>query len=252
MSLKYLGETMDIHTGGEDNKFPHHECEIAQSEGATGKPFVRYWLHVTHLMVDGEKMSKSKGNFYTLDDLAAKGWSPRETRYLLLATHYRQTLNFTFQGLEAARGALNRLDAFADAVNEARPSAPGDLEDTAHHALAAFDEALDDDLNTAEALAAVFEYVRHINEKLAAGALTTRDRETALGFLGQVGEALGFSFGKGAAEDEVPAEVRELIVRRDAARQTRDFQESDRLRDEIRARGFVVEDTPAGRRIKKV
>ncbi len=252
MAGKYLGETIDVHTGGEDNKFPHHECEIAQSEGASGKPYVRLWLHVTHLMVDGEKMSKSKGNFYTLDDLVKKGYSPRQVRYLLLSTHYRQTLNFTMHGLEAAGGALDRLDAFADAVEAARPADPGDLENTSEHVLAAFDAALDDDLNTAEALAALFEYVRHLNEKLAAGTLTSRDRENALELLDQAGRALGFKFGRAAAEDDVPAEVRELIAQRDAARQRRDFVESDRLRDAIRGRGYVVEDTPAGRRIKRV
>jgi len=251
MAGKYLGETVDVHTGGEDNKFPHHECEIAQSEGASGRPFVRLWLHVTHLMVDGEKMSKSKGNFYTLDDLVGKGYAPRQVRYLLLSTHYRQTLNFTLAGLEAAGGALDRLDAFADAMAEARPAAPGDTENTAHRASAAFDAALDDDLNVAEALAALFEYVRHMNEKLAAGSLTGRDRENALEFLERAGLTLGFKFGRAAAETDIPDEVRELIVRRDEARRNKDFAESDRLRDAIKDKGFVVEDTPAGRRIKR-
>jgi len=252
MSSKYLGDTIDIHTGGEDNKFPHHECEIAQSEGASGKQFVRLWLHVTHLMVDGEKMSKSKGNFFTLGDLVKKGFTPRQVRWLLLSTHYRQTLNFTFHGLEAARGALDRLDAFADAVEQARPTEAGDMENTAHHALAAFDAALDDDLNAAEALAALFDYVRHLNEKMANGTFTARDRENARELLEQAGRILGFKFGRGASDDEMPAEVRELIARRDAARQKKDFAESDRLRDVIKAKGFTVEDTPAGRRIKKL
>jgi len=252
MSMKYLGETIDIHTGGEDNKFPHHECEIAQAEGATGQPFVRHWLHVTHLMVDGEKMSKSKGNFYTLDDLVKKGYEPRQVRYLLLSTHYRQTLNFTMQGLESAGGALSRFDAFADAVRQAAPEEAGRPTMQAEKALNDFSESMDEDFNVPEALAAAFEYVRAINEKIAEVTLTMRDREAALQFIEGLGDALGFKFGKGASEDEVPEEVTDLIAKRDEARRQRHFAEADRLRDEIRVKGFVVEDTPAGRRVKRV
>jgi cysteinyl-tRNA synthetase len=251
MARKYLGDTLDIHTGGEDNKFPHHECEIAQSECATGAPFVRYWLHVTHLLVDGEKMSKSKGNFFTLDDLVAKGHAPRAVRYLLLATHYRQTLNFTFAGLEGAAAALDRLDAFADAVLGATPKEKGRAAAPAAAAKRAFLKALDDDLNVPEALAAVFEYVRGANERIASGALTKREKAAAESLLKDVGVVLGFTFGRTADEAEIPASVMALIEKRDLARKEHRFAEADRIRDELKEKGYVVEDTPEGRRIKR-
>ncbi|MFA6603317.1 MAG: cysteine--tRNA ligase [Patescibacteria group bacterium] len=252
MSMKYLGESIDIHTGGEDNKFPHHECEIAQAEGATGREFVRVWLHVTHLMVDGEKMSKSKGNFYTLDDLIAKGYSPREVRYLLMSTHYRQPLNFTLQGLESARGALDRLDSFVDILAAYSTELAGRTAGAAGKASKEFLAALDEDLNVAGALAVVFDLVREANEALAAGKLTLKEKEAAVKFMKTVGEVLGFAFGRNVTEAELPASVKLLIDRRDEARREKRFAESDRLRDEIKAAGFQVEDTPAGRRIRRV
>ncbi len=252
MSTKYLGDTFDIHTGGEDNKFPHHECEIAQAECATGQRFVNYWLHVTHLLVDGEKMSKSKGNFYRLDDLVAKGWSPREVRWLLMSTHYRQPLNFTFRGLEAARGALSRLDDFADALKQAAVrDADGDGASVAR-AAEAFDAALDDDLNVAEALAALFEFVKLGNEKLASGDLSASDKKAGEELLRRAGDELGFTFGRSSDDAEIPASILALIEKRDEARREKRFAESDRLRDEIKAKGYIVEDTPEGRRVKRI
>jgi cysteinyl-tRNA synthetase len=252
MSMKYLGETVDIHTGGEDNKFPHHECEIAQSEGATGKPFVRYWLHVTHLLVDGEKMSKSKGNFFVLDDLVKKGYEPRVVRYLLLSSHYRQTLNFTFAGLDSAKGALSRFDAFADALAGYRAESAGRPSTAAKKAIGQVGKALDDDLNAPEALAAAFEFVRLANEKIAARTLTERERLAAIEFLRGLGDLLGFTFGRAEAEQAVPPSILALIEKRDEARRERRFAEADRIRDEIKEKGYVIEDTPEGRRIRKV
>lgn len=252
MATKYLGDTVDIHTGGEDNKFPHHECEIAQSECSTGRQFVRVWMHATHLLVDGEKMSKSKGNFYTLDNLVAKGYDPRTVRYLLMATHYRQPLNFTLQGLDGARAALARLDAFADAVRQATPKEAGEPDAEAKAVMKAFDAALDDDLNVAEALAAVFDYVRLANESIAAGTLTKKRKAAAEKFADDVGAVLGFALGRAADAAEIPASVMALIEKRDAARSGKRFAEADALRDELKERGYLVEDTPDGRHIKRI
>lgn len=251
MSMKYLGETIDIHTGGEDNKFPHHECEIAQSEGATGKPFARYWMHVTHLMVDGEKMSKSKGNFYTLDDLTAKGYDPRSVRYLLMATHYRQPLNFTLAGLDGARAALARFDNFADAIRDYAPKVQGRGDKPGTRARHLFEAALDDDLNIAEAMAAVFEYVREINERMAKGEVTMKEKIGAEKMLQIAGDVLGFTFGRAASEVEVPASVMALVEKRERARAERRFAEADELRAEILRLGFVLEDVPQGTKVKR-
>ncbi|MDD5251514.1 MAG: cysteine--tRNA ligase [Patescibacteria group bacterium] len=252
MSTKYLGDTIDIHTGGEDNKFPHHECEIAQAECATGQKFVRYWLHGTHLLVDGEKMSKSKGNFYTLDDLTAKGYEPRHVRYLLLSSHYRAPLNFTLAGLDAAKSALARLDNFADLLRDYAPKKNGRSDRVGMTAMKGLNQALDDDLNVAEALAAAFEHVHAINERLASGELTAREKAGAEAFMKALGDVFGFVFGRAADEADVPASVRELMEKRETARREKRFVESDRVRDEIKALGWMVEDTPEGCRVKRL
>jgi cysteinyl-tRNA synthetase len=249
MAMKELGETIDIHTGGEDNKFPHHEAEMAQSECATGKPFARYWLHATHLLVDGEKMSKSKKNFYTLDDLIAKGYDVRAVRWLLLSTQYRQQLNFTFAGLDAARNALVRIDNFADAVARTTTDESGRPTRVGAKATKAFEQALDDDLNVPEALAALFDFVRMMNEKIARKRFTGHDKAAAEAFLEAVGKMLGFTFG-GDGED-IPQSVLDLIAQRDEARKQKRFTESDELRTRIEEMGYVVEDTPEGRHIRK-
>jgi cysteinyl-tRNA synthetase len=251
MSMKYLGETIDLHTGGEDNKFPHHECEIAQSEGATGKPFVCTWMHVTHLLVDGEKMSKSKGNFFTLDDLLAKGHAARDVRFALLSTHYRQQLNFTLAGIDAARNALARFDEFVDLLRDA--SAMGtESTDAVAKAKQAFDDAMDDDLNISEALGALFVMMRALNERNAAGTLSEAERGAVLDLMDGVSGVLGLRFGKAVTDEDIPADIRALVDARDAARAKKDWAASDRLRDELKAQGFVIEDTPGGRRIKRV
>jgi cysteinyl-tRNA synthetase len=251
MAMKYLGETIDIHTGGQDNKFPHHESELAQSECATGKPFAKYWLHAGYLLVDGEKMSKSKGNFYTLDDLEKKGHEPRSVRYLLLASHYRQSLNFTERGLEGAKKTLTRIDTFADTLSRYRPSEKGGRSNLARNGLAAFTAALEDDLNVSEALAALFDYIHEVNELLGERALTERERDDAKELLTKVGKVLGFTFGRGEEELEIPESVQVLINKREEARMERRFSEADRLRDEIKERGYLVEDTADGPKITR-
>ena len=244
MSPKYLGPSFDQHTGGVDNIFPHHEDEIAQSEAANGQPFARYWLHCAHLMVDGQKMSKSRGNFHTLRDVLARGYTGREVRYELLATHYRAPLNFTFGGLDAARTALRRVDEFTARLAEAAGAArAGALPAWARAQAERFEAALDEDLNISAALAALFDGIREGNAALDAKALEPggaaavqdlfRRWDAALGVLEKPAEA-------------VPPDVQALLDRRQAARQARDWQQSDALRDEIAALGWIVKDTPKG------
>ena len=248
MSMKYLGESFDLHTGGIDNLFPHHENEIAQAEAATGKPFVRQWLHCAHLRVDGEKMSKSLGNFYTLRDLLAKGWSGREIRYVLVSAHYRQPLNFAFDALAAARTALSRVDEFTTRMEALAAGAPAPAEApewTRKH-LDAFDAAVADDLNTPLALAAVFSLVNDGNRLAQEGRASPADAASALAALARMDKVLGV-LAKPAAE--VPAEVLELVGKRAAARAAKDWAESDRLRGEIAALGWAVKDSKDGPRL---
>jgi cysteinyl-tRNA synthetase len=263
MSMKYLGETFDIHTGGIDNLFPHHANETAQAEGATGKPFARLWMHCAHLRLNGEKMSKSLGNFYTLRDLLAKGWTGREIRYVLVGGHYRQTLNFTFEALAAARAALSRIDAFTARLKEAAngadasPSAPTPF---ATAALEAFSAALADDLNTPNALAALFGLVRDGNAAL--DAATSNIGEAGFSppaiaasieaVLRRMDEVLAFIYvGKTAESEAIPEEVQSLLDARAEARAAKNWAESDRLRDAIAALGWEVKDTKQGQKVQK-
>jgi len=247
MSMKYLGESFDIHTGAVDNIFPHHENEIAQSEAATGRPFVRYWMHCEHLIVDGEKMSKSKGNFFTLRDLLARGLEPRAIRYFLLSAHYRKQLNFTLEGVRQASAALTRLDDFADRLDREPPGRGGSLAGTLAQIGPRFEAAMNDDLNTAEALGATFDLLRETNAALDRGEGTAPDRESIAAFFTR----FRYLFGVPRRQVDLNSEVESLIRRRDEARGRRDFATADRIRGELRDMGIVIEDTPQGVTWKK-
>jgi cysteinyl-tRNA synthetase len=243
MATGILGPQIDIHCGGEDNIFPHHEAEIAQSECVTGLAFVRLWMHCKHLLVDNQKMSKSAGNFYTLRDLLDKGWTGREVRYALLSVKYREQLNFTFEGLTAARAALARFDEWSRRLDEtAGPVAeplPADLD------TAAFGAALDDDLNISAALGAIFEIIRETNKRLDAGTLTPGQIRALVEWRDGVNSVLRFE----PEAATVSAEVQALLDERAAARDAKNWAESDRLRDAIAAHGWVVKDTKGGQKL---
>ena len=243
MSMKYLGETFDLHTGGIDNLFPHHENEIAQAEAATGKPFVATWMHCAHLKVNGEKMSKSLGNFFTLRDLMEKGWTGREIRYVLINAHYRQGLNFAFSALEDARKSLERIDRAVDAL-QSRIEPGAETPEFVRKAIDDFTAAVNDDLNIPRAFAALFELVRETN---ASGARA----QGVLDAFKRMDEVLGVVFfGKKEAES-VPAEIAALLEKRAAARAAKNWAESDRLRDEIAAKGWIVKDSKEGQSCTK-
>ena len=249
MSMKYLGETFDIHCGGEDNIFPHHENEIAQSEAATGKPFVNYWLHCGYLLVEGRKMSKSLGNFYTLKQVLEMGYQPRAVRYLLMSTHYHQQLNFTFDGLDAAKNALQRLQDFITALREI--STEGDsthVSKSVMQARNAFAKAMDDDLNIAPALGAVFTLVRDANRLIAEGKMTNNGAQKTLDFLQEIDTVLGvLDFSQQESEEE----IEELIRQRNEARKNRDFNTADEIRDKLSSIGIILEDKAEGTRWKR-
>jgi cysteinyl-tRNA synthetase len=249
MSMELLGPSFDLHLGGEDLVFPHHEDEIAQSEGAglqgAGRHFVKYWLHGAHLMVEGKKMAKSLGNFFTLRDLMAKGFSGREIRYLLLQAHYRETFNFTLENLQGARASLMRIDECLGKARELAGAAHGQPEATVIERFAA---ALDSDLNIAGAWGSVFDWVRDTNRRLAENSLTPEGAASVLATWEQLDAVLGVGT---AAELEVPAAITALLEARQAARKARDFQRADAVRAELKAKGWVIEDTPKGARAKR-
>lgn len=249
MSRRFLGDTLDIHVGGVDLIFPHHENEIAQSEAATGSQFVRYWVHGEHLIVEGEKMSKSKGNFFTLRDLLDRGFDPIAIRYLLMTAHYRHQLNFTLEGLQQSQQALLRLWDFVDRLEEIPAGAPGeDLGSRVQAALAEFNAALDDDLNLPQALAAVFALVRDVNPLLAEGRVGGSAAAEVLTFLCDADRVLGIiEHEKGSLDAEIEA----LIAQRQQARAAGDYARADQIRDQLRAQGIVIEDTPQGPRWRR-
>ncbi len=259
MSMKYLGETFDLHTGGIDNLFPHHENEIAQAEAATGKPFVKTWMHCAHLRVNGEKMSKSLGNFFTLRDLLAKGYTGREIRTVLINAHYRSGLNFAFSALDDARKSLARIDECVGKVEKwksgkvekcALAAAP----DFAKACLADFTAAVNDDLNLPKAFAALFDLVRHTNAATigAADGLTSEAADGILATFRRMDEVLGIIFFENEKKAvEIPADVQTLLDLRAAARKAKNWAESDRLRDEIAAKGWRVKDSKDGQTVEK-
>ncbi|MFM1768569.1 MAG: Cysteine--tRNA ligase [Verrucomicrobiota bacterium] len=250
MSMKLLGPSFDLHLGGEDLAFPHHEDEIAQSEGAgwqqPGQPFVRYWMHAAHLLVEGRKMSKSLGNFFTLRDLLGRGFTGREIRQVLLSAHYRETFNFTLDGLEGARSALGRLDECLGKLQEAAGAVPAEADPAL---VADFTRVMDDDLNVAGAWGVVFEWVRETNRRLAAGDVTPVQAAALLAAWSRVDSVLGL--GR-RSEGGAPPEVMALLEARQAARKARDFARADAVRDELKALGWVIEDTPKGPRLKRI
>ena len=254
MSMKYLGETFDLHTGGIDNLFPHHENEIAQAEGATGKPLVKTWMHCAHLRVNGEKMSKSLGNFFTLRDLIQKGFTGREIRYVLINAHYRQPLNFTFSALEAARVSLARVDECVDALTDrAGSAAAGERPEWASAALSAFTDAVNDDLNLSEAFAALFSLIRESNSALRDPAFSPAAARAVLAVFDEMDRVLGLiRFGRAKRDDEIPADIAALVEARAEARKNRQWAESDRLRDELAAKGWEIRDSKEGQKIKRL
>ena len=258
MSMKYLGETFDLHAGGQDLQFPHHETEIAQSEGATGKLFSKYWLHSEFLKIDDVTMSKSKGNFFTFRDLREQGYSALAIRYLLLSVPTRKQLNFTFEGLQGAESTVERLRNFRQLVIESvgsphvsKGSAPsaGSVVEIARNALERFESAMDDDFNTAAALAAIHDLVREVNSVMAGSGLLSEDREAVLDAVAKFNSVLGI-FGE-ADTVSLDAEIEALVEERQEARRQRNFARSDEIRDLLAEKGIILEDTKDGVRWKR-
>ena len=251
MSMKYLGETFDIHGGGMDLQFPHHENEIAQSEGATGKQFANYWIHSEFLKIDDVTMSKSKGNFFTFRDLREQGYSALAIRYLLLSVPTRKQLNFTFEGLQGAESTVERLRNFRQLVKESKGGAGSDTEISVKvaAALKEFEEAMDDDFNTAAALAAIHDLVREINTAMSTGQLLSTDREAVLDAIARFDSVLGIFGPEKSAM--LNAEIEALIEERQAARRDRNFARSDEIRDLLAEKGIILEDTKDGVRWKR-
>jgi cysteinyl-tRNA synthetase len=251
MSMKLLGESFDIHTGGVDNIFPHHEDEIAQSEAATGKMYSKYWMHCGYLVVDGKKMSKSLGNFYTLREILEMGYTGREVRYELLSSHYRQSLNFAFKSLDSNRSALKRLDEFYATILEAvgNESEAGELPDWAVNTRDKFAEAMDDDMNISGAMAAVFDTVHAGNKAMAEAQLTSKQALAVSNLWKELDTVLGLLIPQ---EEAVSSEVADLLEARTVARSEKNWAESDRIRDALAELGWTVKDTPEGPKLRKL
>jgi cysteinyl-tRNA synthetase len=250
MSTKYLGNHFDIHTGGVDNMFPHHENEIAQSEAANDEKFVNYWLHAAHLIVEGRKMAKSFGNWFTVRDLLAKGYPTVAIRYLLLSTHYRASLNLTFDGLEGAKSAIQRLRDFYENVRTAGKdgAASGKVNEYVNRAKSQFVEGLDDDLNISPALAAIFDFVRDVNRLIANDGICKEDAQKVIAAMDGFDAVLAILKKE---EVSLDSEVEALIKERNDSRKARNFKRSDEIRDLLLKMGIVLEDSPQGTVWKK-
>lgn len=252
MATALLGDQIDIHCGGVDNIFPHHEAEIAQSEGVTGKQFVRYWLHCAHLLVEGQKMSKSLGNFYTIPDVLAKGYTGREIRYALIRVNYRTQLNFTWDGMKEARESLGRIDDWLQRLRETAgdkidPPSPWLRRDEAIQLGHEFEEALDDDLNISAALGFLFETIRKTNRAMDENKLDAKSASAWLNWWNRINNVLDFE----SEEAGLPAEVAKLAEARAQARLAKDFRKSDELRDNLNALGWEARDTKDGQKITR-
>jgi len=257
MAMHILGEQIDIHVGGIDNCFPHHENEIAQSEAYTEKRFSKVWMHSEHLVVDGKKMSKSLGNFYSLRDILNKGFTGREVRYMLLQVHYKTQLNFTFKGLEAARHTLLRLDDFISRLQEIEEKKlevlikTFDLQELIKKTKEQFSKGLSDDLNISFALASLFDLVREVNLLADKKEISSKDAGEILLLLKELDSVLAiFSFEQ--KEEFIPEEIQNLLEKRIEARNQKDFKQSDLLRDQILQAGYLIEDTATGAKLKKI
>jgi cysteinyl-tRNA synthetase len=251
MSMKYLGETFDIHCGGVDNIFPHHENEIAQSEAATGRKFVNYWLHNEHLLVEGRKMAKSSGNFYTLRDLLAKNYDPIVIRYLLMSTHHRQQFNFTFEGLESAKSAVDRLRNFVRRLHDADgKDSKGKVNTITAKLEACFGGSMDDDLNIGIALASLFDFVREANNLLDANMVSKEEAAEVSELMMQIDAVLGV-IGEVKTQEILPADIDALVQKREEARKVKNWKEADAIRAQLKAIGIVLEDTAQGVRWHK-
>ena len=248
MGMKYIGQQIDIHTGGVDLIFPHHQNEIAQSEGVTKKTFVKYWMHNEHLLVDGQKMSKSLGNFYTLRDLLKKGYAPVAIRYLLLSNHYRQQMNFTFEGLDAAKQSLQRIyDCYNSLKHVSAPKHNPKVHTRIARLKKEFTKAMDEDLDTPPALAAIFEFVSDANVMIVNKTLSKQDGESFRKAFEEIDTVLGIL----KEEKPLPKDLQKLVKDREAARQAKDWKKSDQIRDQLKKKGIILEDTPQGARWKR-
>jgi cysteinyl-tRNA synthetase len=250
MSTKYLGNHFDIHTGGVDNIFPHHENEIAQTEGTTNEKFVNYWLHCAHLVVDSKKMSKSLGNYFTVRELLDKGYPAVAIRYLLISTNYRAPLNFTLEGLEGAKNAIQRLRDFYDNVriSGGKSTETGKVDALVTKVKDEFRADLDDDLNISGGLGAIFDFVRDTNRLIGESGISKEDADKILATMDGFDNILAVIKREKVSLDQ---EVESLIKERKEARQARNFKRSDELRDQLLAMGIILEDTPQGTVWKK-
>ena len=255
MSMKYLGKSFDIHTGGEDNIFPHHEDEIAQSEAATGKKFVKYWLHVRHLLVEGEKMAKSKGNFYTLRDLEKKGYSPPAFRLLVLGSHYRSKLNFTFQRLKEAKKNLEKIAEFIkklEKLKKQRITKQRFAKSLVLRTQKEFEKAMDNDFNTPRILATIFHLISRGNYLFDKEKLTPADARDILKLLRKIDKVLNFIFLEKKAAPKIPSFIKKMVREREEARQKKDWKLADEIRIKIQDQGYAIKDTKERPKVKKI